>query len=342
MKKHKRMVGVLAKNFNTDPDDLWLKLLYFDNKRFEYIKNKSSIIKNKDVKIVKRLLRKKVNRSELIVEIKAKKQNRQISYNFVIGRKVDHLIYLKKQEVLRIHDELAKDFQKLEDPISPSGLRDEALLDSALFHPMTSYGDLLKYPTVESAGAALLYSLSHNHCFHNGNKRTAIVSLLVFLDKHGMTLNCGEDAVFEISLKLANHKLVEKNEWSTDAEIFEISHWLLENSQIMRKGEKIITFKKLKQILKGFGCIIEDDGRVERRFSKPFFGMPHYKKLKAKLPVEPEGKEVSVILLKKIREDLELDCSNGIDADSFYYGKEFTASEFIDKYRSLLRRLSRY
>jgi death-on-curing protein len=66
------------------------------------------------------------------------------------------------------------------------GLRDEALLESAVAAPQATYGGepLLKDP-VEVAAAYLFY-LCRNHPFNDGNKRTALAACLVFLEVNAL------------------------------------------------------------------------------------------------------------------------------------------------------------
>lgn len=66
------------------------------------------------------------------------------------------------------------------------GLRDAALLESAVAAPQASFGGeaLLKDP-VEAAAAYLFY-LCRNHAFVDGNERTALAACLVFLDSNGL------------------------------------------------------------------------------------------------------------------------------------------------------------
>lgn len=66
------------------------------------------------------------------------------------------------------------------------GLRDEALLESAVAAPQAAYGGefLLKDP-VEVAAAYLFY-LCRNHPFNDGNKRTALAACLVFPEANGL------------------------------------------------------------------------------------------------------------------------------------------------------------
>jgi death-on-curing protein len=67
-----------------------------------------------------------------------------------------------------------------------AGLRDEALLESAVAAPQaTMMGKPLFTNPVEIAAAYLFY-LCRNHPFVDGNKRTALASCLVFLSENGL------------------------------------------------------------------------------------------------------------------------------------------------------------
>jgi death on curing protein len=67
-----------------------------------------------------------------------------------------------------------------------AGLRDEALLGSAVAAPQaTMMGEPLFTDPVEIAAAYLFY-LCRNHPFVDGNKRTALATCLVFLSENGL------------------------------------------------------------------------------------------------------------------------------------------------------------
>lgn len=350
MISHKRILKNIAKRYGTDSDVLTV-ILWDHSKKFEYIKNENSVVKDKDFNLVKTVIDSKIRNtlilkenivsgSEKIVELEYK------NFNFShVGRITHPLFFISKDEVLKIYNELVEDFSSVEDPISPAGLKHEHLLDSALFHMQTSFKGITKYPTIESAAAALMYSLSNNHPFHNGNKRTAMVAMLVFLDKHNMILTCDEDELFKISIKVADRKLVEEKYKYPDAEIFELAYWIHHNGKVMTKGERQITLKKLKQILNHFDCEVLDSGKVRRKVIKTnIFGRPKEVDLTSKKVIGStisEGKEVDKNLIRAIREDLELTTEHGIDSDVFYKKFEYTSSDFIIKYKNLLRRLSK-
>ena len=66
------------------------------------------------------------------------------------------------------------------------GLRDAALLESAVAAPQASFGgEPLMKEGIEIAAAYLFY-LCRNHPFLDGNKRTALAACLVFLESNDL------------------------------------------------------------------------------------------------------------------------------------------------------------
>lgn len=78
--------------------------------------------------------------------------------------------FLTLDDVLGIHQDSIDAFG------GSSGIRDHGALESALMRPQSGY-----YPDVIAEAAALWESLSQNHPFVDGNKRTAIASVAAFL-----------------------------------------------------------------------------------------------------------------------------------------------------------------
>jgi death on curing protein len=62
-----------------------------------------------------------------------------------------------------------------------SGVRDMALLESAVAAPQVSSGGKSPYSELTEVAAAYLYYLCRNHPFIDGNKRAALGSCIVFL-----------------------------------------------------------------------------------------------------------------------------------------------------------------
>ena len=61
------------------------------------------------------------------------------------------------------------------------GLRDRALLESAVAAPQASFGGIPLITDLVEVAASYLFFLCRNHPFVDGNKRTALASCLVFL-----------------------------------------------------------------------------------------------------------------------------------------------------------------
>lgn len=74
------------------------------------------------------------------------------------------MIRFSKEKVLLLHQLLA------EATGGSVGLRDEALLDSALEAAFAGFGNREFYPSKEEKGARLGYALISNHAFVDGNK----------------------------------------------------------------------------------------------------------------------------------------------------------------------------
>ncbi|HWQ93046.1 MAG TPA: type II toxin-antitoxin system death-on-curing family toxin [Clostridia bacterium] len=66
------------------------------------------------------------------------------------------------------------------------GVRDSALLESAVAAPQASFGGSSPYRDLAEVAAAYLYYLCRNHPFIDGNKRAALGSCIVFLRLNGV------------------------------------------------------------------------------------------------------------------------------------------------------------
>ena len=74
------------------------------------------------------------------------------------------------------------------------------LAESAVARPASGFGGIEFYPTVAAKAAALLFGLARNHALLDGNKRTALLSTLLFLDQNGyvLTLPDADEALKQI------------------------------------------------------------------------------------------------------------------------------------------------
>lgn len=63
-----------------------------------------------------------------------------------------------------------------------------------------SFGGVDLYPTLEEKAAHLLYFVTKNHSFLDGNKRIAVIMFLYFLDKNGVLFKDGEKTIDDHTL----------------------------------------------------------------------------------------------------------------------------------------------
>ncbi|WP_084442875.1 type II toxin-antitoxin system death-on-curing family toxin [Arthrobacter sp. CAL618] len=258
-------------------------------------------------------------------------------------------MFLTAEEVLGIHEELERDFAEAADPISPPGVRSVALLESAVSRPATSMGGQYKYSTIQSAGAALLHSLVQNHAFYNGNKRTALVSLLVFLDRNNFVLDSTEGELFKWMLRVASHDLLPAGfsyDNVADRETAAITDWVCRHSRAASKEERSVTWRELNKLLRMKDCeILQHRGEklkitrtvVEKRRLPPF---KKTRTLDTYFTNTGDGREVPKAKIKTIRHELELDEEHGVDSQMFYSARR-EPDFFIIKYSKLLSKLSK-
>lgn len=166
--------------------------------------------------------------------------------------------FLTADDVLRIHYALVKLFADGGDPILPAGPRPGGLLESAISRPQTAHGKVEKYPTVEFKAAALFHSLVGNHPFHNGNKRTALVSTVVYLDRNNRRITATDDELFEFVLRVANHE----GEFAgrPDEVVSEVAQWLKAHCPTGRVKASEMKTNDFLQRCSQAGCSVKKAG----------------------------------------------------------------------------------
>ncbi|MBZ5515625.1 MAG: type II toxin-antitoxin system death-on-curing family toxin [Acidobacteriia bacterium] len=104
-------------------------------------------------------------------------------------------LYPSLDEVLTAHARLLVLFG------GAPGIRDRGALEGALARPQSGY-----YRDVIEQAAALLESLSQNHPFVDGNKRTAIVATAAFLRMNGFRLEFDDPEAYHFLMQLFESK----------------------------------------------------------------------------------------------------------------------------------------
>jgi death-on-curing protein len=110
-------------------------------------------------------------------------------------------------EFLDVDDVLGIHAAQLEEHGGSDGIRDRGLLESAVAQPMATFGGQFLNEGVFAMAAALLVSLVKNHPFIDGNKRTALLAALTFLDINGHPIETPSPLLEEMTLRAAEGSL---------------------------------------------------------------------------------------------------------------------------------------
>lgn len=108
---------------------------------------------------------------------------------------------LTKEQIILLHQDL------INSSGGSAGLRDEALLESALSAPFHSFGETDAFPSLQQKAARLGYGLIKNHAFIDGNKRIGVHAMLVLLALNGIELQYTQSELAEIGLRVADGSL---------------------------------------------------------------------------------------------------------------------------------------
>ena len=162
---------------------------------------------------------------------------------------------INAETIIFIHDYLTNYFFNLEDPIQPPGVKNQAGIESAASRPDLNP----EYDTHYLKAAALFHSIINNHPFHNGNKRTALLSTIYYLGELGILLEqCSDDDLYDFTRQVAAHEICENR----SNEVIVISEFLEKNSCSQSKGDRPLKFRQLENILSNFNYSLSNDGEV--------------------------------------------------------------------------------
>lgn len=112
-------------------------------------------------------------------------------------------------DVLSFHEYMEKTF------VMDKGIHDMGLLESAVNTPFQTFSGQDLYPSILDKAARLCYGLAKNHPFRDGNKRSAVHSMLVFLYINGIELEYSQLELEEMIIAVADSRMSsdELKEW---------------------------------------------------------------------------------------------------------------------------------
>ena len=108
------------------------------------------------------------------------------------------MIKFSKEKILLLHQVMA------EATGGDVGVRDDALLESAIENIYATFDGIELYPSKEEKAARLGYSLISNHAFVDGNKRIGMYIMISFLEHNGIKIEPNNDHVVNLGLSVAS------------------------------------------------------------------------------------------------------------------------------------------
>jgi len=122
------------------------------------------------------------------------------------GITIKEAILIKEQEYLKIVDKMKSEFAS-----DVFGVPKDNSFASSINQIYQTFDGKDCYPTLEEKAATLLYLITKNHSFSDGNKRIAASCFLYFLDRNNMLYKNGlpvidASALFALTLLIAESK----------------------------------------------------------------------------------------------------------------------------------------
>ena len=128
------------------------------------------------------------------------------------------------QDIYELHKQLENTF------ILSPGIRDKNLLASAVNTPFQTFMGNDLYPSIYDKAAQLCYGIANNHPFTDGNKRTALHSMYVYLIINGYDIIATQPDVENLIINVAAGRMhtTELSKWlqnnTVEIEQLSISH----------------------------------------------------------------------------------------------------------------------
>ena len=124
-------------------------------------------------------------------------------------------IQLTLQDIYELHTQLENTF------ILSRGIRDKNLLASAVNTPFQTFMGNDLYPSIYDKAAQLCYGIANNHPFTDGNKRTALHSMYVYLIINGYDITATQQDVENLIINVAAGNMTN----------IELAYWLKINTK---------------------------------------------------------------------------------------------------------------
>lgn len=254
---------------------------------------------------------------------------------------------LSVTEVLRAHFLIAQFFTDEGEGLGGLGPRDGtgALLHSAVSRQFTGYGGERKWKDNFDIAATVLFGLTRDRPFHDGNKRTALLSVLHLLEKQGYTAAVKKQRLENFIVKISDERhrredlylyLRDKDQPADDADVVSISYKLRKCMHRRDRSRGSITYRQLSGLLRSHGYELRhpSGNRIDmvRTEDEQVIG---------KVGFPGMSRQISAGDLKHVRRICGLQEADGYDSKAFFngaLGMDFLLGEYATQLRHLADR----
>lgn len=130
------------------------------------------------------------------------------------------MFYLTEKDIITLNIYVINKYS----PKEQIGVKEPTALNMLVNAPKQHVFGQEQYPTIELKAANLVRNLVKKHVFHNGNKRTAFMALIVFLELNGYKFKVSNKEAVNYMVKLATEDINED----------EIALWISVYSQLSK------------------------------------------------------------------------------------------------------------
>lgn len=274
------------------------------------------------------------------------------SYNrehkLILEKDYDESYIITVEDVLKAHYLICEYFENETGVKSLYGIKNYNLLSSAVARQSVALGNKFKYDTPLKKAATVFYGLVKNHAFHDGNKRTALLSLLYFLWKIGMVPTQHQKEFENLTTIIAADEYSKYKSWKTfarnsnresvDLKIDFITKLIKDYTEKKDNSYKALTFRELNTMLHPYSFYLEPCGSQEANLCyqvKTAFGKTKTERL-YQIGFKGWTKQVYEKAFKCIMAEIKK--KTDIDAGTIYRGGE-PMYKLIETYRGPLARL---
>lgn len=257
---------------------------------------------------------------------------------------------LSEKDVFDAHFILADYFISTGE-IARFGVLNYNLLSSAVARQSVGFAGSLKWKDSFSKVSTLAYGLDKNHAFQDGNKRTALLCMLLALHRNKRCLICKKKDLETLLVRIAANEMEKYKNFKKfkkhgeDATIVYMANFLRKNSRIIDNNFRSMTYEEFNKKLKVYGVWLDKpvdsfiDVFQEVNENK-FFGLIKSKKTIRKLQIGFPGwkRQINPKAVKSVLKATNLTSENGIDMKTFYEGAE-PEYMLIEEYYEVLKRL---